>query len=49
MAADPEGCARMVAAARARLIAAFGLETGITTLAGLIDAELGEAALPDAA
>jgi glycosyltransferase involved in cell wall biosynthesis len=49
MAADPAGCARMAAAARERLVVAFGLETGIATLAGLIDAELGEAALPDAA
>jgi glycosyltransferase involved in cell wall biosynthesis len=49
MAGDPTGCARMAEAARARLIAAFGLETGIATLAGLIDAGLHEARLPHAA
>ena len=49
MAADPEGRAAMAQAARARLVAQFGLDTGIATLLGLLHAGLDAPALPDAA
>jgi glycosyltransferase involved in cell wall biosynthesis len=49
LAADPEGRAAMAQAARQRLVARFGLETGMATLLGLLRDGLDAPALPDAA
>lgn len=49
LAADPAGRAAMAQAARQRLVARFGLDTGIATLLGLLRAGLDTRALPDAA
>jgi glycosyltransferase involved in cell wall biosynthesis len=46
---DPAGSARMAAAARARLVAEFGLDAGIAGLLSLLRAGLGEDAVRDAA
>jgi colanic acid/amylovoran biosynthesis glycosyltransferase len=46
---DPAGSARMAAAARARLVAEFGLDAGIARLLGLLRAGLGDEPVRDAA